>query len=1177
MLRIALLLCLSLPGPAATIFLNFESLADGDSLTTQFPGLTFARAIAAQSGLSINELDFPPRSGNVVLLDDGGPLSVQFTAPVSFASAYLTYSQPVTLTAFDLLDNVLGSYTSQFDSNFVSSGNPPNELFSLSFAQPSISRLVFAGAPTGFSFTLDDLSAGTSDNGGNGEIPEPSTALLALGALAAFGWARKRRALASLAFLPLLAHGATVSNPAANPPVVAPNVPTLITVTTQVQLSPGEPNVTSVNLLRLNATGGASLLSAMRDDGQNGDAVAGDSIFTARISINESGVNPLTLQASVALRGILRRFTSGLTSIPFAGGSSSATLNISVFESSPSSPNGLGAAAGAGVEIRVNNVLLGLTNAQGQFTATVNPGPLEVQASLAAAAIGLASVEPLPGQTLAVNIPLEREKEFVEPVTLSIDEMTGSLLPNNVSTVTLRFRRPNGAAVPVKTIGLLEFDDAQGIFLGAVDPFFTIQPDGSLRANRSALDFILTSTNKLLNLRTTFTGQDDIAYGGILPLYFARFTITGTLTRPPSEPNLPLANIQVRARVLQTSIELVTTTDSTGAYSFPRLPFGNIEVSAESLFQSKFYYGFAQFILDRNRNVSLAMLNISDILNNVPAFSLNSPPVFATSLPLANESSLIAGSESTAPPRNGPGPLPPWLQTPTKPLLARMSENNTASASTTASAQNVAVTRSATLNLPQGTKRVKLTYNVASNEYPFYVLNQSEFNDVWSIRVMSAFTGQILFSRGLNVNSQLFVEPLWREDGTTGNVDEEINVEALTVSTDALVTVVVSATNIGDSQLATSVIGTLSINPVVKIDTLTAQPISQAISTIANAGAISASNSNDGRGYSIAAPGELNRWQRAFEVRYTAMTGATVTKLKIVLKAASSSQVLSEEGITTSGPVRRINANTLRGFATHFNIPSSINATPPPAFEQTYCFTLTVDYQGQSLESNEKCTPALRPLWRMPASVPRYGARDVGGDDWIVRGAFSWLTDNAALLTRLDDASGEHGRYIGHSGHVHGDQFDMFHFFTVNNAASGGDNYRNLRSQVIAAFQGNAAARTTVASWATAMRNGLVNLASDLSITRIYTNYGTALAIPIAATPSTPATTVNVAAGWARQLLETGSINGSGNTTVDFGIGAWSTDCAGTGTNKIKCDPTFSAGKSMHVHDDHIHFSTNLK
>jgi len=152
------LACLvSTTGFALTI--DFESISDSGSVGNTYAGLgvTFSGATVATSGISLNESELPPRSGSNVAFDDGGPISGDFTTPVSFISAYLTYLTPVTLSVYDSNGDLLGSVTTAFSENVVSSGNAPNELLKIELAT-GIKSFSFAGSASGGSFALDDLS-----------------------------------------------------------------------------------------------------------------------------------------------------------------------------------------------------------------------------------------------------------------------------------------------------------------------------------------------------------------------------------------------------------------------------------------------------------------------------------------------------------------------------------------------------------------------------------------------------------------------------------------------------------------------------------------------------------------------------------------------------------------------------------------------------------------------------------------------------------------------------------------------------------------------------------------------------------------------------------------------------------------------------------------------------------
>jgi hypothetical protein len=186
--RIALLFAmLSLPSAllANPITINFDNLLDFDSVTNQFPGFTFSRATVLRAGISLNEFEFPPRSGSNVIFDDGGPMLISFLTPFDSFSGYFTYSQSLTLEAFDASNNLLGSVNSAFFSNLALSGDPgssPNEFFALTVT--GISSVRITGDPAGGSFVLDDVTA---------TVPEPSSIYLLLSGTAGLALFLKKR------------------------------------------------------------------------------------------------------------------------------------------------------------------------------------------------------------------------------------------------------------------------------------------------------------------------------------------------------------------------------------------------------------------------------------------------------------------------------------------------------------------------------------------------------------------------------------------------------------------------------------------------------------------------------------------------------------------------------------------------------------------------------------------------------------------------------------------------------------------------------------------------------------------------------------------------------------------------------------------------------------------------
>lgn len=169
----------------ASTVIDFEGLPDSTIVTNQYPGLTFTNAIILTSGISLNEFEFPPRSGVNVISDNGGPMTIDFSAPVVDFGGYFTYLEPLTLLGFDASNAQVVSATSLFSTNDALYGDPgssPNEFIGLSWAS-GISSVTITGDPAGSSFVLDDL---TYTAGQATTVPEPASLLLLLVAMSSY-------------------------------------------------------------------------------------------------------------------------------------------------------------------------------------------------------------------------------------------------------------------------------------------------------------------------------------------------------------------------------------------------------------------------------------------------------------------------------------------------------------------------------------------------------------------------------------------------------------------------------------------------------------------------------------------------------------------------------------------------------------------------------------------------------------------------------------------------------------------------------------------------------------------------------------------------------------------------------------------------------------------------------
>jgi hypothetical protein len=169
--------------------LGFDALFDGEPVTNQFASVSLQHATVLSAGVSLNEFEFPPHSGNNVVFDDGGPIVIDFGFAARDVSAYFTYAADLTVTAFDQSLNPLEIASSAFSSNLAMSGDTgstPNELISV--ASPEVWRLVIQGDPLGGSFTMDDLAFNAAAS-----APVPPTMALVLPGIALISRLQRRR------------------------------------------------------------------------------------------------------------------------------------------------------------------------------------------------------------------------------------------------------------------------------------------------------------------------------------------------------------------------------------------------------------------------------------------------------------------------------------------------------------------------------------------------------------------------------------------------------------------------------------------------------------------------------------------------------------------------------------------------------------------------------------------------------------------------------------------------------------------------------------------------------------------------------------------------------------------------------------------------------------------------
>ena len=127
----------------------------------------------------------------------------------------------------------------------------------------------------------------------------------------------QRVAMLSALGFPLCA-APTINAPTVTPLTLTVSQPTVVTASCKINTATGDPALQAggVNLARLTAAGAAvSTVGVMHDDGLNGDATAGDGVFTFQFTANESVAGQFQLQCTAAFQGLLQRVRSPAVTI----------------------------------------------------------------------------------------------------------------------------------------------------------------------------------------------------------------------------------------------------------------------------------------------------------------------------------------------------------------------------------------------------------------------------------------------------------------------------------------------------------------------------------------------------------------------------------------------------------------------------------------------------------------------------------------------------------------------------------------------------------------------------------------------------------------------------------------------------------------------------------------------
>lgn len=831
-------------------------------------------------------------------------------------------------------------------------------------------------------------------------------------------------------------------------------------------------------------------------------------IDSALLILSHPGTLGATPESKAIATEAIQEFRDCVNGAPPAN---TALLEVSTYRLDETAPGLRGPPAGDGVRLYVDDLPVAITDADGRASFEVPAGRFELMAVIPSMAVATAAVEVAAGESRDIALVLDDSKEVVFPATAVVDAMQDGLLPHDFATFGIQLFN-GGSHRALQYVSEVAIEDDIGNTLLPLGDAFMVDALGNLQSTDVAALRAALADYRGRELVLKAEGEDALGFtlSARTTFFIASHGLEVQLVAPPSHPALALGQVQVDYALMGTSLRLARSSDANGFAGFGQVPFGNTALTAHVSQGGREYYGEAVYFAGQASRVVMVMRHAEDVEAGVPPYQLQpytGPQVMQDAIvpALPQRTGALAGEAA----------LP----------AAFVAQNaSTRTLRVSANQANANVTGSVTLTAPQGSTRVYLRYRVSTAEYPVYVQQQSVYNDTWSLSVLARASGQQFHAISRNVNSQLANAPVWRADGTTGDIEHSFDVSALAAAAPADIVLSASAMNVGDGRLPTIVDAEISVDA----DRL----------VVSGVRAEQLANAKNHVTFSQPLDGESNTLHRWFLMDVDVPEGATITRVRAEILDSSDNVLATLYDEAPGANVQRPSPGMVRARVTRA-LPSDLGTAPPPAHNITYRFTVfALDAEGQEI-SGEGSSRIMRALWRMQEAwrqpARRYGMRDNGHDDWLSARTWEYIGQHGHLLTRIDDISGEHGRNIGHSTHDAGTDIDLFHTHTFPGAYSGNNNYELLRNAVVRALAAPAdqavQERAGIAAWVASTRQTLAAVLTTTDAQHVYYMIGNAHA----------GQGIQLPRGWAQRLLVHGTLAASG-ATLDTGLGAWGFD-----------------------------------
>ena len=320
----------------------------------------------------------------------------------------------------------------------------------------------------------------------------------------------------------------------------------------------------------------------------------------------------------------LRGCVVGTEAPPMAG------LTIRAFNEDGGPEGAPGSPAGEGVYIDVEGIRLGRTGPGGTFGADVPSGEIHISATEYPSSWGATVVTLLPGESRMISVVLADGKEPSEESDLVFAEASDGILPANPTSLSLEFVQDD-VRVGIRSIESIELSEGGGNLADTFEDSFALQ-DGVMRATDAAVVYARivkhSRIGRALQLSAYGIDAEGRNHYGAVSFQIGLSKLAVTLAPPPSNPALVVSNIPVRVSVMGTDVALSRVSDANGHFEVDALPDATVALNAMTIAAGVYYYGDAALTLCADRSVTLFMLNVKDVVQGVPALTIDpaSPP-----------------------------------------------------------------------------------------------------------------------------------------------------------------------------------------------------------------------------------------------------------------------------------------------------------------------------------------------------------------------------------------------------------------------------------------------------------------------------------------------------------------------------------------------------------------------